>query len=477
MVDQGPIPDQAIDSQKSRLLASRLLSFLKPDQILEPKSESDLQWGLDWTRFAQPHPILVVFPTSTQDVSQILKLCSELKVSVVPSGGRTGLAGGAVAAHGELVLNLSRMNRIGTLDALAQMIRVDAGVVHEELQNHLKNTGLYWPIDLASKGSCQIGGNLATNAGGLRVVRYGHVRNWVASLEAVLMDGRVVELGLEVEKNNTGYDLKNLVIGSEGTLAVVTAATLKLAPLPGESVVLLNRFDSIHNALEFLSAIKKKHLPFLGVEFWSEACLDVVCARQGFEKPFAERAPWTLLLEIEATPTTWAWLEEESEKSLSGSVVATENEAKRRLWNYRERITESLSQLGLVYKNDLALPLGRMESFLTEVNAASARWYPGCSVYLFGHLGDGNVHVNVVQPKDSPRSAQDFLHLCEQSNTPLFELVQKYKGSIAAEHGIGLLKRDFLKYSKSDVEIELLKRIKTSWDPLGLLNPGKIFPQ
>ena len=183
------------------------------------------------------------------------------------------------------------------------------------------------------------------------------------------------------------------------------------------------------------------------------------------------------MLEIEATPTTWAWLEEESEKSLSGSVVATENEAKRRLWNYRERITESLSQLGLVYKNDLALPLGRMESFLTEVNAASARWYPGCSVYLFGHLGDGNVHVNVVQPKDSPRSAQDFLHLCEQSNTPLFELVQKYKGSIAAEHGIGLLKRDFLKYSKSDVEIELLKRIKTSWDPLGLLNPGKIFPQ
>jgi FAD/FMN-containing dehydrogenase len=449
------------------------LEKLGIDVRLDPVSLKD--YGQDWTRFATPQAKAVLFPRSVDEVAKALRFCRDNRIAVVPSGGRTGLAGGAVAAGGEAVLSLSKLDRLDAPDLVALTVRAQAGVVHEKLQESLKNHGLHWPVDLASKGSCHIGGNLATNAGGLRVIRYGHARHWVQSVQAVTIDGDVIEANGDLEKNNTGYDLRHLLVGSEGTLAVITAATLSLAPLSRSSRVALFAVSGFPAVLEILRDARSRRLPMLAFECWSRACLEAVRDEMKFPDPFEAASPLYALVEIEEGEADLdAWLGEVLEKGLVvDGTMAGDPEGIRRLWRYRENITESLSHRGLVYKNDLALPLRELPAFTAALERDSAALYPKCSVFIFGHIGDGNLHVNVLDA--GGRSAAEFRALCEKSNHPLFGLVRKHGGSIAAEHGIGLLKKDFLEYSRPPAEIALLKGIKRAFDPLNLLNPGKIF--
>lgn len=435
-------------------------------------------YGKDWTNFVKPDPLGVALPRDAREVSEILALCARHSVAVVPSGGRTGLAGGAVAARRELVLNLERLNSLGAVNPLTRTVRVGAGAVNQRVQDHCAPHGLFWPVELGSKGSCQVGGNLATNAGGVRVIRYGHARNWAQSLEVVLASGEVLELNGELEKNNTGYDLRHLLIGSEGTLGVITSATLKLAPIPRERDLLFFGARRLNDVLAVLRSAREADLPLLAFECLTRECLESVRAHAQLPEPLGTECAYYGLVDIERGEAGHAgleaWVASLLERGLIQDGTLAQGAAQeRQLWRYREGITESLAHRGLVYKNDLALPLNALESFAEELRRQAPVWYPGCSLFLFGHVGDGNLHVNVLKPAEMEPAT--FLALCERANDPLFALVADRRGSIAAEHGVGLLKKSFLRYSRPPAEIELLRGIKRALDPHGRLNPGKIF--
>jgi FAD/FMN-containing dehydrogenase len=449
---------------------------------LECLSEaSELEhWGRDWTRFHAPSPIGIVFPRSSEELSRLLKFCSKHSQPVVPSGGRTGLGGGAVATRAELVVNLSRLTKIEAVDVAAGTIRVQAGAVTRQVQEAAKEAGLYWPIDLASAGSSQIGGNIATNAGGLHVIRYGHVRRWVQSLEVVLMNGEITELNGDLDKNNTGYDLRNLFIGSEGTLGFVTAATLKLCEAPRELKTFLWALPALEVGTKVLGELRELGFMLHSFEVFSKNCYELVQRVRGFARPFEKPAPFYLLFEVDTlgAPATVEKLEAWMGSCFDRAVVeeafmASSPADVRSFWAWRENITESLNQTTKVYKNDLAVPLREIAAFAHALESRAGHWFGEERLFLFGHLGDGSLHVNLSKPDGMEMS--EFLKLCERHNHELFALVQNHRGSIAAEHGIGLLKRDFLHYSKSPVELRLMKELKKVFDPQGLMNPGKLL--
>jgi len=442
---------------------------------------ADLEhWGRDWTRFHVPAPCAIVFPRSTTELSKILLFCNEKGQSVVPSGGLTGLGGGAIAARSELVVNLSKMSKIGAVDTAAGTLRVEAGAVTKAVQDAARSAGLYWPIDLASAGSSQIGGNIATNAGGLHVIRYGHVRRWIQSLEVVLMNGEILELNGDLDKNNPGYDMRNLFIGSEGTLGFITAATLKLCEAPRDLKTFLWALPSLQVGIDVLGELRSRSMMIHSYEVFSKNCFELVHKTRGFPKPFTGEAPFYLLFEVDtfASPDAVAklesWMETCFERELiSEGFMASSSSDVRSFWAWRENITESLNQVAKVYKNDLAVPLREMASFAAGLESKAGAWFGEDRLFLFGHLGDGSLHVNLAKPDAMDLS--EFRKLCETHNHELFALVQSHRGSIAAEHGIGLLKRDFLQYSKSSEEIRLMRELKKVFDPKGLMNPGKLL--
>ncbi len=446
-----------------------------PADFASTDPEQLATYGRDWTRAVAPNASAVVFPRSTEEVSRFLRRCQDERVAVVPSGGRTGLAGGAVAAHGEVVLSLERMNHIGEVEPLGLTLNVGAGAVTQAVHEHCRPLGLTWPIDLAAKGSSQIGGNLATNAGGVRVIRYGHARNWVAGLVAVLMDGSILRLGGALQKNNTGPDLRQLFVGSEGILGVITEATLKLAPIPESTEVLLFAVSGIEAALALLRHARLEgRLELLAFEFLMSNCLEAVVKVQGRARPFAEAAPAYVLVEVEATHSerVEAWLEAVLMAELvNDGVMARTSAEKAQLWGYRENITESLGSLGTMWKNDVSVEVPKLPAFVEGLLARSDE-YPG-EVFLFGHLGDGNLHVNVMKPAEMP--AEEFYTAVRPADQALYELLQRLHGSVAAEHGIGLLKKWALPYSRTPEELAAFRGLKKALDPLGLLNPGKIF--
>ena len=456
---------------------------LGPD-LLATDAESCLAYGSDWTRVFSPAAAAVAFPRRTADVAALLRLCSAHGVSVVPSGGRTGLAGGAVAARGELVLSLERMRRMDPVDPIARTVRVEAGAITQAVHAHCAPFGLTWPVDFASSGSSQIGGNIATNAGGVRVVRYGLTRQWVIGLQVVTMAGEVLELNGALEKNNTGVDLRQLFIGSEGILGVITEATLKLAPLPRESRVALLGVPDLAAALQVFGAARAATgFELLAFEYLTDRCMDVVLAETGASAPFAERSPAYVLVELEppaggatalASGAEDAWLEQLFAAALvTDGVLAESTKQSRELWTLRERISESLTKKGFVHKNDVSIPVSGLAAFAEEMTATFAERYPHFVIYFFGHIGDGNLHVNVMKPEDMDKAA--FLATCHQTDALLFELIRKHRGSISAEHGIGLLKKPFLGYSRTAAELEIFRGLKRVFDPQGLLNPGKVF--
>jgi FAD/FMN-containing dehydrogenase len=435
------------------------------------------EYGRDWTRVVEPAPSAIAFPRSTDEVARLVRLCAAHRVPVVPSGGRTGLAAGAVAARGEIVLSTARMRAMHPVDVVGGTVRVQAGAVTEAVHQHCAELGLTWPVDFASKGSSTVGGNIATNAGGVGVIRWGLTRNWVLGVEVVLASGDVLEDKGALEKNNTGLDLRQLFIGSEGTLGIVTEATLKLARLPRRLDVLLFAVDDLAAVVRLFRETRQAPFVLSAYEMFTDVCLARVLSHRKLRAPVSTPASHYVLVEledVEAREPLEAWVGSLLERGLvrDGVLAAHASEA-RDLWALRESIGEALSATGFPHKNDIALPVAALEAFCADLEALFARRYPGLEICLFGHIGDGNLHVNVMKPADMEKPA--FLAKVKEADGDLFDLVRKHRGSISAEHGVGLLKKPWLGWTRTDAEIAAMRAVKQALDPMNLLNPGKIF--
>jgi FAD/FMN-containing dehydrogenase len=439
--------------------------------------ESLLSHGKDWTKIYAPKPLAIVFPKTTQEVQSIVKLANEHDFALVPSGGRTGLSAGAVAANGEVVVSFDYMNQIKAFSASDRSVRCQAGVVTEQLQNFAEENGLYYPVDFASAGSSQLGGNLSTNAGGIKVIKYGMSRDWVLGLEVVTGAGEILELNRDLLKNNTGYDLRHLFIGAEGTLGFITEATMKLTRQPDNLTVLVLGLNDITNTMDVLKTFQSK-LDLTAYEFFSHEAMGHVLAHNDVPRPFDTEAPYYALLEFESTSdeimeNALALFESCVEEGwvLDGVISQSETQANN-LWRLREGISESIS-VKTPYKNDISVVVSKVPEFLTEINNVVTEHYPDFEIIWFGHIGDGNLHLNILKPDSL--SNDDFFTQCKKVNKWVFDIVEKYNGSISAEHGVGMVKKDYLSYTRSAEEVAIMRGIKLVFDPKGLMNPGKIF--
>jgi FAD/FMN-containing dehydrogenase len=436
-------------------------------------------WGTDWTKVYEPRPMCIVLPASTTEVCQVVAYCYTNELAITPSGGRTGLCAGAVASQGEVVVSMSRMSKILEVDAVGLTITAEAGATTESLQIAARDAGLFFPLDLASKGSCQIGGNIATNAGGVKLIRYGGMREQVLGLEVVLADGSLLDMNVGLRKNNSGYDLKQLFIGSEGTLGVVTKAVLRLTPKPRNLQLSIMAVESFSSILKILRQCSQSGVSITAFEFFTDVAHRIVLQHlNGAKTPFSSISPFYVLLEIEQpsqAPEMETLLEELFSAGLiTDATMATNSQQFKELWGLRENITESLAAHGQVRKNDIALAIDQLEGFVRElekltVNVGSS----DITLVLFGHIGDGNLHINYVAPRQVP--SDRFHASARQIEEKVFKLLAEFKGSISAEHGIGLTKKDDLHFTRSKDEVMWMKQIKMTWDPKGILNPGKIF--
>jgi glycolate oxidase subunit GlcD len=457
------------------MLVEQLRRILKADAVLDDSQTKQL-YGRDWTKFYTVDPTAIVFAESTEDVQKIVQWARQTGTALVPSGGRTGLSGAAVASHREVVVSFERMNRILDFNPIDQTVTVQAGVVTEALQNYVREQGYFYPVDFAAKGSSQIGGNIATNAGGVKVVRYGSTREWVAGLKVVTGHGEILDLNRGLIKNATGYDFRHLFIGSEGTLGFITEATLKVTRPPQEQVVMILGVASLQDVMKIFREFRK--LDLTAFEMFSHAALMKVREHAQLGAPLQAEAPFYVLIEFELTQadTIERALEIFENSVAQGSAidgVISQNEIQARsFWRYREDISESLAPY-TPYKNDISVTISQVPAFLEASDALLKKEYPHFEVIWFGHIGDGNLHINILKP--SAMSTADFVKTCQQVDSHLFSTIQRFGGSISAEHGVGLTKKPFLHYARSAAEIELMKGIKACFDPDGILNPGKIF--
>jgi FAD/FMN-containing dehydrogenase len=440
----------------------------------------------DWRRRYTGAACAVLRPGTTDEVAAIVRLANTHRVALVPQGGNTGLAGGATpdASGSQAVVSLARLNRIRALDPHNNTITVEAGVVLAEVQNHARASQRLFPLSLAAEGSCTIGGNLATNAGGTAVLRYGNTRELCLGLEVVTPQGEIWDGLRSLRKDNTGYDLRDLYIGAEGTLGIITAAVMKLYPLPAASVTALAALASPQAALEFLALAHRCAGPLLtGFELMSDFCLRLVGKHfPQFRYPFAESHAQIVLLELsdnesEAHARTLfeQMMEQALESDLVQDAVVAENLAQSRaFWDLREHIPLAQAEEGLNVKHDIAVPISRIGTFIEETDAAIAAAVPGARMVTFGHLGDGNLHYNVQAPEEVDASA--FLAQYQAPlNRIVYDSVHRHHGTISAEHGLGQLKVDDAMHYKSPVEMRLMRTLKAALDPLGLMNPGKVL--
>ncbi len=428
----------------------------------------------------------VVCPASTEEVSAILKICNEARIAVVPQGGNTGLVGGGVP-HGtgtEIVLSMSRMNRIRGIDTRNDTIVVEAGCVLAEIQKAAADSDRYFALSLAAEGTCQIGGNISTNAGGINVLRFGMARDQILGLEAVLADGRVLSSLDGLRKDNTGYDLKQLFVGAEGTLGIVTAAVLKLHPAPREIETCLVAVPSPEAAIELLDRAKSESGGnCVAFELTQRRLLDFVFKNvPGTSDPMAKAYDWYVLVEFAAgnmNGALKAMVERMLEKALEDglaldAVVASSAAQRKALWRLRESMTEAQKPEGGSIKHDISVPVSAVPAFLARATEACEKLVPGCLVCAFGHAGDGNIHFNITQPVGADRAA--FMARWHNCNLAVHDIVAELGGSISAEHGIGQMKRGELPRYKSAVAIDVMRAIKRTLDPNGILNPGKVIP-
>ncbi|XGC80024.1 FAD-binding oxidoreductase [Bdellovibrio bacteriovorus] len=453
-----------------------LESFLQKDQI-KTDEESLKYWGKDWTTYFDIKASAIVFPRSTEDVVALVKWARKNKIALVPSGGRTGLSGSAAATQGEVVVSFDQMNKIKDFSPIDQSVIIEPGVVTEALQEFAHKNHLFYPVDFAATGSSQMGGNIATNAGGIKVVRYGLTRDWVAGLKVVTGTGEVLELNNGLVKNATGYDLRHLFIGSEGTLGFITEATIKLAPMPPPMKVLVMAVSGLDAVMKIFAEFKTK-TSLVAFEMFSDKALAKVLENTGLPAPLETQSPFYVLSEVETR-------NEQDEEHVLGvfekcleegwvvdGVLSQSDVQATTFWRYREDISESLAKYS-PYKNDIAVTISKVPPFMADLDKVLSTAYPTWEVVWFGHIGDGNLHINILRPEGM--SKEEFVKECRKVDVMVFDTVKKYKGSISAEHGVGLTKKSFLTYTRSEAEIGLMKQIKAAFDPDNIMNPGKVI--
>ena len=436
---------------------------------------SDLAtYGRDWTGAFPPRASILCRPRTTDEVSRLMKLCAQHRVPVVPSGGRTGLACGALATCGELILSLERMRQMEPVDSLGRTVRVEAGAVIESVRLHCAEAGLFWPIDLYSAGS-QIGGIIATNAGGMRVVRYGLTRHWVLGLTVVLANGDVLQLNGALEKNSAGVDLRQLFIDSEGILGIITEATLKLTRPPGKVDVLLLAVPSFAAVLQVFERARNASFTLMAFECFTDRCLAHVIRYRQLQPAFDVPSNHYALLEVtRGEDSIDGWLESLREPGLvTAARVARNSQQAEELWTYRRDIDISLNVAGLIHRHNIALPLSRFHAFYAELETLHASSYSDWELCLFAHVGEGTLQMRIIKPEAQEK--RTFLARCNAFDMAMFDLVRAHQGGLSAEHGIGLLKKAWLVQTRSAAEIDLMRALKRAMDPLGILNPGKVL--
>ena len=449
--------------------------------------QSDLSaWENDWRKRAQGRALAVVRPGNTAEVAAVVKACAAAGASIVPQGGNTGLVVGSVPDDSgtQVVLSLGRMQAVRALDAANLTVTVEAGCILQNLQAAAENAGFLFSLSLAAEGSCTIGGNLATNAGGTQVVRYGNARDLCLGLEVVTAQGDIWHGLTGLRKDNTGYDLRDLFIGSEGTLGIITAATMKLYPQPAAQLTAWAAVPSLEAAVallglahqklsagltgfevmgQFALSLVNKHFPTLRVPLWEQSPYCVLLENSDSESEAHARAQLEGLLETAFEQGT-----------VSDAVVAESIAQANGLWHIRESIPLAQAEEGLNIKHDISIPVSRIPAFCAETDALLQREIPGVRLVNFGHLGDGNLHYNVQAPEGGDAAA--FLRDQEaQVNTLVFQQVLKFEGSISAEHGVGSLKADTLPHYKNPVALAMMRSIKQALDPNNLMNPGRVL--
>ena len=436
---------------------------------------SDLAtYGRDWTAAFPPRASILCRPRTTDEVSRLMKMCAQHRVPVVPSGGRTGLACGALATCGELILSLERMRGMEPVESLGRTVRVQAGAVIESVRLHCAEAGLFWPIDLHSNGS-QIGGIIATNAGGMRVVRYGLTRHWVLGLTVVLANGDVLQLNGALEKNNPGIDLRQLFIGSEGILGIITEATLRLTRPPGKVDVLLLAVPSFAAVLQVFERARNASFTLMAFESFTDRCLAHVIRHHQLLPAFDVPSNHYALLEVtRGEDSIDGWLESLLEPGLvTAARIAQNSKQAEEFWTYRTGIDMSLSDAGFIHRHNVALPLSRLHAFYAELETLHASSYSDWELCLFAHVGEGTLQVRIIKPEAQDK--RTFLARCNAFDAAMFDLVLTHQGGLSAEHGIGLLRKASLVQGRSAAEIGLMRELKRAMDPLGILNPGKVL--
>jgi FAD/FMN-containing dehydrogenase len=473
-------------SADTRAVLHALRAAVGDAQVLTREASGHLEaYERDWRGRWHGHALAVVRPASTAEVAAVVRACAAHAVPLVPQGGNTGLVGGGVPDDSgtQVLLSLQRMKRIRALDADNLTLTAEAGCVLQTVQAAAREAGLLFPLSLAAEGSCTLGGNLATNAGGTQVLRFGNARDLCLGLEVVTAAGEVWEGLSGLRKDNTGYDLRDLFIGSEGTLGVITAATLKLFPQPAASTTALAACDSPAQAVTLLSLARARlGAGLTGFELMNAFALALVARHfPALPRPLPD-APWTVLLEVadtEGEAAARARFEALMAAALEAgcitdAVVAESLAQARALWHVRESIPLAQAEEGLNVKHDIALPVSAIPAFVASTDARLQQQFPGIRLVNFGHLGDGNLHYNVQAPEGQDAAA--FLLAHEHAiNTRVFDALQPLGGSFSAEHGIGALKRDELAARKSPVALGLMRAIKRALDPQGLFNPGRVL--
>ena len=435
----------------------------------------------EWRQIWHGRSPMVLRPGSTDEVSRILAIANETRTAIVPQSGNTGLCGGQIATDegSEVVVSLDRMTRILDVDAADNSITVEAGTVLKTIQEAADSVGRLFPLSLASEGSCRIGGNLSTNAGGLNVIAYGNTRDLCLGLEVVLADGRVWNGLKRLRKDNTGYDLRNMFIGAEGTLGIITAAVMKLYPKPKTQETAFIAVPSPQAAVDLLSVMKElSGNRVVAFEIIVDFALEIAIRHSGVRHPLASNSPWYVLAEL-ADPVPGAMealLEAAMEKGLvSDAAIAQSDTQRAEFWACRELISESQKPEGGSIKHDISVPVSKVPQFLVEADAAVSKLIPGSRFVSFGHLGDGNIHYNVSQPLGMDKA--HYLDQWNAMNDVVFEVVAKLNGSISAEHGIGRLKAYRMPKIKSAVELGMMRDLKRMLDPHNILNPGRVLPE
>ena len=459
-------------------------SIVGPAHVLH---DGDLSaWELDWRKRERGRALAVVQPASSAEVAAVVRACAAARVSLVPQGGNTSMVVGATpdASGTQVLLSLTRMNAIRSLDLANLTVTAEAGCILQNLQQACAAAGFLFPLSLASEGSCTLGGNLGSNAGGTQVLRYGNARELCLGLEVVTAQGQLWNGLSGLRKDNTGYDLRHLFIGSEGTLGVITAATMKIVPMPAAILTAFAALPSLEAAVQLLGLAQQRiHAGLTGFELMGRFALSLV--QRHFPQqaiPFAGQDPYCVVLEISDSHSqaqARQQLEQLLEAALQNgcvrdAVVAESLAQARALWHIRESIPLAQAQEGLNIKHDISIAVSRIPDFVRQTNAAIATAFPGARMVTYGHLGDGNLHYNVQAPEGS--DAEAFLQEQEQPmNQLVYAQVERYQGSISAEHGIGSLKRDKLAQHKSPVALGLMRAIKQALDPHNLMNPGRML--